>query len=267
MQNKNIPMFSIVMATYNWEKFIKDSIISVLNQTYDNFEFIIVNDNSSDNTKGIILEFLKKDKRIKYIENKKNLWASEARNVWIKNSQWKYIAIIDDDDLWEKDKLEKQLKFINNYKNFFDEVWVLWTNWYKVDEKWEIIWDISNKISNEEIKNNILVYNQFIHSSVIYNKKALEEIYKERWYYFDPKYKIIQDHELLLKIGIKYKLFNLNEKLVCYRINSNWISFRNNTLAYKEKLKITFKYRKFYKGFYRWILATLYPLFLWLLNK
>jgi len=252
-------MISVIMTTFNWENFIKDTIISILNQTYTNFEFIIVNDNSNDNTENIINDFLKIDKRIKYIKNKKNLWAAEWRNIWIKLSKWDYIAIIDDDDLWDKNKLEKQINFINNYKNFINIVWVIWTNWYEIDKEWKIIWEINNKITDKEIKNNILVYNQFIHSSVIYNKSILDKIYKERWCYF-LKNNLTEDHELILKIWINNKLLNLDEKLTYYRVHNNWISKLNNILLYKEKLKLTFRYSKYYKWFFKWILATLYPL-------
>ena len=105
------------MPSYNTEKYITDSLISVQNQTYENWELIIVDDCSTDNTDEVVSKFLS-DKRIRYIKNEKNSGAAVSRNRALREAKGKWIAFLDSDDIWEKDKLEKQVKFMedNGYK-------------------------------------------------------------------------------------------------------------------------------------------------------
>ena len=105
-------LISIIVPVYNSEKFIKDTIKTVEEQTYENWELLLVNDCSTDNSKKIIEEYEKKDKRIKLIDLEQNSGAAIARNTGIDRANGKYIAFLDSDDLWEKEKLEKQIKFI-----------------------------------------------------------------------------------------------------------------------------------------------------------
>ena len=108
-------LVSIIMPSYNTELYIKKAILSVINQTYKNWELIIVDDCSSDNTDLIVKEI--KDNRIKYFKNCKNSGAAISRNKALKQANGKWIAFLDSDDLWKPQKLEKQLEFMikNNY--------------------------------------------------------------------------------------------------------------------------------------------------------
>lgn len=105
-------LVSIIVPVYNAEKFLEDTIQTVLNQTYTNWEMICINDCSKDNSVNIIEKYMKLDKRIKLIKLEKNSGVSIARNTGVKASNGKYIAFLDADDLWEKEKLEKQVKFM-----------------------------------------------------------------------------------------------------------------------------------------------------------
>lgn len=103
---------SIITPIYNAEKFIKYTIESVINQTYTNWELLLVDDCSRDNSKKIIDEYIKNDSRIKYIKLEKNSGAAVARNTAIKNSEGRYLAFLDSDDIWEPQKLELQIEFM-----------------------------------------------------------------------------------------------------------------------------------------------------------
>ena len=94
------PTVSVIIPTYNRAHLVGRAIKSVLNQTYRDFEIIVVDDGSTDNTKDIIKEFQKKDKRIKYIPYEKNKGGSAARNTGIKAAKGEYIAFLDSDDEW-----------------------------------------------------------------------------------------------------------------------------------------------------------------------
>jgi len=111
------PKISIIMPAYNAENHIRDSINSVIEQHYTNWELIVVNDKSLDSTKQIIQEYVEKDNRIHFINNEVNLGVAKARNVAIDFATGNYIAFLDSDDLWDRNKLLEQVSFAsdNNY--------------------------------------------------------------------------------------------------------------------------------------------------------
>lgn len=112
-------LVSIITPAYNCDKFISEAIDSVLVQTYTNWEMIIVNDKSDDNTENIIKEYAEKDGRIKLINLKVNSGAAVARNKALENAKGRFIAFLDSDDRWKKEKLEKQIQFMMNNKYGF----------------------------------------------------------------------------------------------------------------------------------------------------
>ena len=114
---RDFGLVSIVMPSYNSEKYINASIESVLNQTYLNWELLIVDDCSNDKTVEIIKSF--KDKRIKFFENEKNSGAAVSRNKALREAKGKWIAFLDSDDLWMPSKLEEQLLFMTKNHYFF----------------------------------------------------------------------------------------------------------------------------------------------------
>ena len=117
------------MPSYNTEKYIKDSVISVLNQTYRNWELIIVDDCSTDRTEEVISPFLS-DERIRYIKNESNGGAAFSRNRALREAKGKWIAFLDSDDLWLPEKLEKQIRFMQKHNYKFS-----YTKYEKIDEE------------------------------------------------------------------------------------------------------------------------------------
>lgn len=110
-------LVSIITPMYNSEKYIKQCIESVINQTYKNIEMIIIDDGSTDKSRQIVLEYANKYDLIKYIKQERNMGIAEARNNGIRSSKGRFIAFLDSDDLYKKDKIEKQINFMlkNNY--------------------------------------------------------------------------------------------------------------------------------------------------------
>jgi teichuronic acid biosynthesis glycosyltransferase TuaG len=107
-------MVSIIVPVFNGSKTIERTVDSIKSQTYENWELLIVNDNSSDDTSNVLNELAKTDKRIRVFDLDKNVGAATARNIGIIESSGRYIAYLDADDLWDKMKLEKQLSFMNS---------------------------------------------------------------------------------------------------------------------------------------------------------
>ena len=128
------PLVSIIMPAYNAEKYIEESIKSVCDQTYENWELLIIDDCSKDNTLQIVQKFSKVDERIKCLNQITNSGVAKARNRGLKESRGEYIAFLDSDDLWEKEKLEKQIKFMEDKKINFS-----FTNYTSISEKGKFI--------------------------------------------------------------------------------------------------------------------------------
>ena len=104
----NKGLVSIIMPSYNTAKYIGESIRSVQNQTYENWELIIIDDCSTDNSEEILKKYSLEDNRICYLKNEKNSGAAVSRNRGLRKAKGKWIAFLDSDDLWDKEKLEKQ---------------------------------------------------------------------------------------------------------------------------------------------------------------
>lgn len=142
-------LVSVIMPSWNTDRFIANSIQSVINQTYQNWELIIVDDCSTDNTDSVVASF--SDKRIKYLKNEKNCGAALTRNRALREAKGEWIAFLDSDDLWMPKKLEKQIAFMqeNNYYLSYHE-------YEKIDEEGNQLYLY---VSGPEIVNKRKIYN------------------------------------------------------------------------------------------------------------
>lgn len=206
----NEELVSIIMPTYNCAKFIGETIKSVIAQTYSNFELIIVDDCSKDNTKDVVNSF--DDERIKYHRLEKNSGAAVARTTAMNMAKGKYMAFLDSDDLWMENKLERQLKFMkdNNYN-------ITCTAYEQVNEDGESL----NKVIKTKKKadyNRILLDCPVGNSTVMYNVEALGK-------FEVPNIRKRNDDALWLQMLKKEKyIYGMDEVLAKYRIRSNSIS-------------------------------------------
>lgn len=205
-------LVSIITPTYNCGKFIGETIESVLKQSYENWEMIIVDDCSTDNTKEVVKKYADNDRRIKYYLLEINSGAAVARTKAIELAIGDYIAFLDSDDLWTSNKLECQLKFMkeNNY-NF------TCTEYEQIDE----LGNSLNKIIKVKIKtdyNGVLLSCPIGNSTVMYNVKKMGK-------FEVPNIRKRNDDALWLKMLKKEKyIYGLNKSLMKYRIRSNSIS-------------------------------------------
>lgn len=204
-------LVSIIMPTYNCGEYIEETIKSIQAQTYANWELIIVDDYSNDNTKEIVKPF-KKDKRVKYVQLKKNSGAAIARTESMKRANGEYMAFLDSDDLWLPQKLEKQIDFMkkNNYS-------FSCTSYEHIDEKGKKL----NKVIKPKEKadyNRILLDCPIGNSTVMYNVGILGK-------FEVPNIRKRNDDALWLQIIKKAKyIYGLNEVLMQYRIRKKSIS-------------------------------------------
>jgi len=205
-------LVSVIIPTYNSEAFISRTIDSVLAQSYSKIEIILIDDNSIDNTKDIIEEYRINDVRIRAIYQQPNQGAGEARNQGIKAANGKYLAFVDSDDYWHKDKLRDQIDFmIRNDFHF------TYTKYTYIDES-EFILKRTNVAPNQCSYHRLLLQNCIGCSTVVID---LEKLGKE----YMPGLRNRQDWGLWLKyIRKSGKAYGLTKPYTYYRVQSNSIS-------------------------------------------
>jgi len=226
-----IPKISVIMSVFNGEEYLEESIKSILNQTFKDFEFIIVNDGSTNRTEEILEKYQSKDPRIKIIVNEENIGLTKSLNKAIDISRGKYIARQDADDISLPQRLEKQVEFLETH----NEIKVLGTFGYKIDKDGDILAEQTLPISLEQIKKTLIKTNPFIHSSVMMEKEIIDRVGK-----YNEKFRTSQDYELWFRILRIAKGYNLPLFLVKKRYHKDMISLKKD----KEELKNTSFFRK-----------------------
>ena len=202
-------LVSIIMAAYNSEKTILQSVESVIRQTYQNWELIIVDDCSTDNTFDCIQKLSKKDKRIRVIQNKMNKGVSYTRKHGLLESKGKWIAILDSDDIWVKDKLEKQI-LIQREKNAD----LIYTGSGFIDTYGHLLnWNLH--VPSELSYNKLLKQNLISNSSALVRKQLYSTFYAEG----DNMHEDFALWLSILKTGII--AYGIDEPLLIYRLDKH----------------------------------------------
>ena len=203
-------LVSVIMPTYKRSEQLDRAILSVLNQTYENIELLLVNDNEPDDEYSHELErrvykYLSSTK-FKYIKQEKHINGAAARNVGIKNAKGEYIAFLDDDDWWHLDKIEKQVEVLN-----------------KLDTEWGVVSCMIERYQNEHLvaklpsyqdgyvyKDILMLKSDFATGTLMFRHEALDNTG-----YFDEKLFRHQDLQILIQFTYKYKLYQIKEYLHC----------------------------------------------------
>jgi glycosyltransferase involved in cell wall biosynthesis len=219
---KTFPKISIIMNCYNGEKYLKESLKSILAQSYFNWELIFFDNSSNDNSKKIFRSF--KDKRFKYFFSSKLLSLYNARKVALDKTKGDYISFLDVDDIWKKNKLKIQLRKINQTKTDF-----VYSNYDILKNN---IFSIGfEKKQPEGFVSNVLLQHPFIPILTVFFKK---KILKENNLKFDKKYNIIGDFDLFFKLSKIVAFSYIHEPLAIYRKHSQNFSILNTNLFVKE---------------------------------
>lgn len=214
-------LVSVIMSAYNAENFIADPIHSILDQTYKNWELIIINDCSSDNTPQVVERFCDNNPCIKLIHNKENLGLTKSLNIGLKYTEGEFVARLDAEDVSEPLRLEKQVNFLNTHP---DTV-LVGSGGYLIDGSGHQVGKI-NVISRDSIIRKLMTQvNLFIHSSIMVRREVIEDVggYRE-------KFRYAQDYDLTLRLSDKYKLSNIPEYLVGWRALKTSITMQHHIL-------------------------------------
>lgn len=209
---KNFPLVSIVMPAYNAEDFIAKSMASVQSQTYENWELLIIDDNSTDKTAAIAKNFQKNDSRIKLIPLPTNQGAGVVRNIGIKATQGEFISFLDADDLWKSNKLQTQVEFM--LKN---DIFVSYSSYELIDEDGNSLNKMISAKKDLRLK-KMLKANYIGNLTGMYNAKKLGKIYC-------PPIRKRQDWAMWIKAVQKAGMAKgISEPLAKYRVRKDSIS-------------------------------------------
>jgi glycosyltransferase involved in cell wall biosynthesis len=230
MRSQN-PKVSVVIPTYNRAHLLPRAIQSVLDQTYQDLEIIIVDDGSRDNTERVIKNF--KDERIRYIQHNQNKGASAARNTGIRESRGKYIAFQDSDDEWFSNKLEKQ---IEAFADAPPEVGIVYSGFYRIEADRKLYLPSDQLSLKEGNIHNELLKGNFVGTPTVLMKK---ECFRNQRY-FNESLPALEDWELWIELSKYYAFRYIKKPLLCSYSTPNSINLNeNNMLKAHEIILLT----------------------------
>ena len=212
MMKDNSLIVSIIMNCHNGESFLKQSIDSIINQSFKNWELIFFDNVSDDNSLEIVESF--NDKRIKVFKSEKFINLYHARNEAIQKAKGKYICFLDTDDYWERNKIEEQVNFLENNSNFE----MVYSNFYTIKkDNTKYIQNNYNLPEGKIVKDLLKKYSIGILTACI-KKKIFENIL------FDEKTNIIGDFDFFVKLSCDYNIGCIQKPLAFYRDHENNLS-------------------------------------------
>ena len=245
---------SIVMTTYNSSEYIDECIKSILSQTFKEFEFIIIDDGSTDNSNKIIEKY--NDSRIKFLSKSHNY--IESLNYGIYLAKGKYIVRMDSDDKMLKHRLQTQYNYMESHPDI--AVCGSWVETFGSDQK---IYKYSE--NHDELICTMLTGNPLCHPSVIIRKAIINKYFLDAGTsVYNPQYIYAEDYKLWCDIVMKgHKIANIPEVLIRYRCSENQISFMHQL----DVAKCAYKIRLEYLNYVTNIIANNQPEFINILNQ
>ena len=219
------PQISVLLSTYNDEKYINECIDSVLNQSFRDFEFVIIDDGSTDRTYDIISAI--NDPRI-VIFRKENTGLIDSLNFGVSKCRGEYIARIDGDDICHVDRLKLQIEFLINNLEYS----ICGSNTIYIDGDGAEFGLHKYPISDEMIKTYMLFGSPLSHPAVMTRR----EVMVDNPYSHD--YPVAEDYELWVRLSSRYKFFNIDKPLLYYRFYGGNVSFTKRGLARESRIKI-----------------------------
>ena len=210
---------TVLMAVFNNAQTLEKSVKSILNQSFKDFQFVIVNDASTDESSQILSRYSNQDSRIKLIKNQHRLGLTKSLNIGLKIIKTKYIARMDADDISLLKRLEKQFNFLESHPKIF----LVGTAVHLIDSKDKKLKLKTYPIDHKHLKKTVLHFCPFIHPTWMIRRSAMLELNG-----YNQDFNYAQDYELVLRLLTKFKAANLPEPLLKYRVNYDQaISLKN----------------------------------------
>ncbi len=244
------PKISVIMPVYNSEKYLRESIESILNQTFTDFELIVINDSSTDNSLNIIKSY--KDKRIKLINNKKNLGTVKSRNVGLRKAKGKYIAVMDSDDISLSNRFGLQFNYLENNPHIF----LVGSSAIYIDDKGKEIKRFRKYDDYKMLAWRLPKSCSIVHSSVMFRNEGL---------LYSRIFTSAHDYNFYLDLLEKGKnLTNLPNFLVKHRVHKDSIhSYKESQIIFRNLTQelhydLNYRFNLFDKIGFLWNLIPFY---------
>ena len=212
------PIVSVIMPTYNGEKYIGSAIDSILCQSLSDWELIVVDDCSNDATLSILREI--EDARLRVIHNERNEGIANSLNRAVAVAVGKYVAFQDHDDVSLPDRLRIQCQFLEENP----EVGMVGSSCRIIDESGNLVRDALVRCNDAELRWCLIWYNPFFHTTLMARRSAITKI---GGYSPDPNYRFSEDYEMMSRLAMSYPVANLPQPLACWRTHAESASERN----------------------------------------
>jgi len=204
------PLVSVFIPTYNREKYIFESVCSILNQSFKDFELIVVDDGSTDNTREILASI--KDERLKVYFNDKNMGIPYTRNRGIELASGEYVALLDSDDVATVDRLEKQVDFLNKHPDCA----VVGGFVARINQHSKVIRTIKFRYTKPDYIHSSMLFQCPLNNTTVMGRTSLFKKFK-----YNSDFKLGEDHELFMRLYLSgYKLYNMNRILGFFRYHN-----------------------------------------------
>lgn len=233
-----MPLVSVIMLSYNHEKYLAQSIESVLTQTFTNFELIIVDDCSIDNSRQIIAQYCEQDNRIKTLLHSANKGIAQTVNDGIEAAIGQFIAITASDDIWLPNKLAEQIKILES-----DADLIVWSEAIVIDSEGNATGELFTgyhkaleKPKSGYILSDLLIGNYISSQSFIFNRDNIANIR------FDSKLKYLNDHKFMVELANKYKFYFIETPLVKYRVHGTNSIFSSRSQWLTDLIKLNHEF-------------------------
>jgi glycosyltransferase involved in cell wall biosynthesis len=224
-------LVSVVMCCHNHEKYVAQSMDSVLNQTFPDLELLITEDCSTDDSAKIIARYEQKDPRVHAVYHPKNMGVSKTVNDGLDRVNGKYICFLDSDDLWIENKLEKQLKTLNK-----DDSKILWSEGEVINSQGEKTGELVTQHMRLPPTKSGYLFEPLLKELIIYRQSMICRADYVKNIRFDPQFRYVNDHRFIVDLAVDHEFLFIPEILAKYRVHGTNISKEKPLVWAKEKV-------------------------------
>jgi glycosyltransferase involved in cell wall biosynthesis len=224
-------LVSVLMASYNHEHYIGEAIESVLNQSFNDLELIIVDDCSTDNTTNIIEKYQAKDNRIRAVIHDRNEGIAKTANDTIKEAKGKFTSFLASDDVWFPFKLEKQVKVLqsNDDKIVWSDGEIINSVGFSTGQR------VTQRMQTPKKRSGYL-FQELLKEDIIFGQSVILRTEYAQQVGFDEAFRYVNDHLFFVNLSRDHEFYFVPENLAKYRVHGDNVSLKNHTLWFKERI-------------------------------
>lgn len=224
-------LVTVLMGSYNHEKYISEAIESVLNQTFPDLELIIVDDGSSDSSRDIIRKYQEQDSRVKPIFHSQNMGIARSANDGLKEAKGKYLTFIGSDDVWLSFKLEKQIDFIKDHEDK-----IVWSEGQIINGEGTPTGQVMTQLLFSPKKKDGNLFQELLQEDFIFGQSTLLKTEYAQETAFNENFRYVNDHLFFVALSRKHEFVFIPEPLAKYRLHGRNTTLNNEKTWFKERI-------------------------------